>query len=456
MSVPLPVGLIMKAPIGAPPKGEDKGIKTTPASSSSLWLSSAAAEVPPSRTKTPPPVSKSSSPPPRTHTPPPPPPVLKAVALDLKKLHADDDTNSTVSTSMGSTGGLGKQPCTRCGVLWRWSKMHSWKQWSEEEDDWGDSEFTWQYRCAPCVKEVEGFESIQEAWDWIFANNGTAAKKKAKVDAFVKARTEMKESYDTMGVSKTKRELTQLTRVSLTQIFEGISDLIALKVASLESLKTTMERCSALREELKTCKDVHRIAAIVQIISTENEKDHQMLAFKDQNTGKTDWRKWMASTYHDEYVSTRFGYFRYWYICMAGHADWPCMTAITSKKWGRKYQDPGASKNKWKCTVCACNYWTKWGVFVEIRHKDSLYCLRSTIPDEDTLDIKAMEIERSFKEAKTAQDIYDAIPEIAPTVTNLVTCINEEKGQYRLTSKEVYDFLPVWNWAEILTFANRA
>ena len=103
-----------------------------------------------------------------------------------------------------------------------------------------------------------------------------------------------------MGVSKTKREIAQLTRVSMCQIFKGMSDLIALKVASLEALKTTMERCHSLREELKTCRGIHRIAAIVQIISTENEKDRQMMAFRNQETGKTDWRKWMASTYHYE------------------------------------------------------------------------------------------------------------------------------------------------------------
>ena len=383
---------------------------------------------------------------------------MKTVALDLKKLQVDNDATSIVSTSVSSTGrgggSLGEQPCSSCGVQWRWSKMHSWKVWEEAEDEWGDSEFKWHYRCVNCIKEAEGFETIQEAWDWMFEHNGQANKKKAKEEAFVEARANMKEKFDVMGVTKTKREITQLTSMSLCQIFEDIADLIALKVASLEALATTMARHAELREELKSCKDIRRIAAIVEIITTENAKDHEMLAFKNKDTGKTEWDKWMASTYHDEYVKTKYGYFRYWYICMAGGAEWPCMTAIVSKKWGRKYQDPGASKNRWKCTFCSCNYWTKWGVFVEIRHKDKLYCLRSTIPDEDALDIKAMDIERTYKEARTAQEIYDAIPELAPTITSLVSCVDEAKGQYRISPKADYEALPVWNWSDILTFSN--
>ena len=67
------------------------------------------------------------------------------VGFDLKKLQVDEDSISMVSTSVSSTRGgggtLGKQPCNRCGVLWRWNKMHSWKVWEEAEDDWGDSEY---------------------------------------------------------------------------------------------------------------------------------------------------------------------------------------------------------------------------------------------------------------------------------------------------------------------------
>jgi hypothetical protein len=88
-----------------------------------------------------------------------------------------------------------------------------------------------------------------------------------------------------------------------------------------------------------------------------------MLAFKDPLTGKTKWDMWQVSTFHDEYVKTKHGYMRYWFVCMAGGIDYPCMTAILSKKWKRKFEDPSASKNKYKRTVCNANYMTKVGGF---------------------------------------------------------------------------------------------
>jgi hypothetical protein len=33
---------------------------------------------------------------------------------------------------------------------------------------------------------------------------------------------------------------------------------------------------------------------------------------------------------------------------------------------------------------------TRWGVFVEVHIDGKIYVLRSTVPDDDTLDIKAM------------------------------------------------------------------
>ncbi len=143
-------------------------------------------------------------------------------------------------------------------------------------------------------------------------------------------------------------------------------------------------------------------------------------------------------TFDDEYVKIKNGHLRYWFVCMAGGKEGPCMTVILSKKWDRKFADPGASKNWYKCTFCNANYKTGWGVFVEIAFDGEIYCYRSTVPDEDTLDIKAMDLERKRKDASTAQSLDDAIPMIAPTETLYVRCIDVEKGQYRLISKALY------------------
>ena len=75
---------------------------------------------------------------------------------------------------------------------------------------------------------------------------------------------------------------------------------------------------------------------------------------------------------------------------------------------------------------------------MEITFDGKIYCYRSTVPDEDTLDITAMDLERKHKDASTAQALDDAIPMIAPTETLYVRCIDVEKGQYRLISKALY------------------
>ncbi len=42
---------------------------------------------------------------------------------------------------------------------------------------------------------------------------------------------------------------------------------------------------------------------------------------------------------------------------------------------------------------------------------------------------------------------------IAPTKTQYVTCLDEEKGQYKLVSKAAYMALPQWNWTDVLAFS---
>ena len=82
----------------------------------------------------------------------------------------------------------------------------------------------------------------------------------------------------------------------------------------------------------------------------------------------------------------------------------------------------------------------------------NIYVFRATVPNEETLDIKAMDLERKHKEIGNAQALYDAIPMIAPTKTQYVTCLDEEKGKYKLVSKAAYMALPLWNWTDVLAF----
>jgi hypothetical protein len=157
----------------------------------------------------------------------------------------------------------------------------------------------------------------------------------------------------------------------------------------------------------------------------------------------------LANTYHNEFVMAKKGYLRYWFVCMAGGTD-PCLPAITSKMWDRKFKDLSATKNEWTCSVCCANYLTQWGVFVEIQIDGKIYCLRATIPDDHTLDIKAMDLERKLKEGFTPQELYDAIPVVAPKTTQYIETRDAAKGLYRLINMDSYLALPQWKWAQVL------
>jgi hypothetical protein len=369
------------------------------------------------------------------------------------------ETNSMGPGSAKKGEGLGKVMCGTCPHKAKWGKMLSWKVFEGEKpiDDWEDDPkqpFHFAYMCHACVKIEGGHETDVLAWEHIFAMNGTAKYKRARVAKFNHSKKVISHSFEAMHVSKSKHALYQLTRNSVKTVFEDIIDLIQLKVRSLELLASSVVKHAALREELAGTTNIERIKEIVDAIADENEKDHAMLAFKDNVTGKTDWGMWKASTYHDQYVQTTHGYMRYWFVCMAGGNEYTCMTAILSKLWDRKFPDPTAVRNKWRCTFCNSNYKATWGVFVELRIGDKIYCLRASVPDDDTLDIKAMDLERQFKNnASTPQELYDAIPMIAPTTTQYVVCLDEAKGQYKLIGKKEYLLLPEWKWKDVLQMA---
>ena len=195
------------------------------------------------------------------------------------------------------------------------------------------------------------------------------------------------------------------------------------------------------------------MSGLGRVLGATPEIAPEIIAFKDKATGEVAWDKWMASTYHDELASSHAGSFRYWFICKAG-GQWPCVTLILSKMRGRKFQDPGASRSKCKCTYCGANFMTRWGVMIEIRDAEGkVYYMVADTPDENTLDIKAAEIEAKAKKARltTAKEIYDAIPTFAPMASSLVRVRDEEKGQYEVIDKKAFDTLPKWEWRDRLT-----
>ena len=67
------------------------------------------------------------------------------------------------------------------------------------------------------------------------------------------------------------------------------------------------------------------------------------------------------------------------------------------------------------------------------------------------MDIKAIDIERKTKRCRTAMEVYESIPMIAPTITSMVTRIDTDLGQYLLPSLEEYLQILIWNRTDILS-----
>ena len=75
------------------------------------------------------------------------------------------------------------------------------------------------------------------------------------------------------------------------------------------------------------------------------------------------------------------------------------------------------------------------------------------VPKEDILDIKALDIERQTKQTcRTATEIYESIPTIAPTITSMVTPVDEDLGQYKVVPMEEYAKILFWDWFNLIRF----
>ena len=168
-----------------------------------------------------------------------------------------------------------KKPCTFCGDMYLWRKMWSQKVHVDTQPDTWD----WKYKCMPCVKKDEGFSTDAEAWSWIYEMNGTASAKRRQVDKFKEAIANVKETFDCIGVQKGKREIYQLSRSFMKELFSDLAEFILLKARQMKAMALEDEACKRLVEELRATKDPVRVKILIDEIDKHMGSEIPQLSF---------------------------------------------------------------------------------------------------------------------------------------------------------------------------------
>ena len=283
--------------------------------------------------------------------------------------------------------------CHNCDQVAKWKKMRSVKEWEHFQENMTDKDdsFKWVYTCVECLakelrcSEQEAKAHILEALEtptWARLRN---VKYKT---AFMNRRVEFK------GMSR--KGVHTLARGDLVQLLKPLAECVARKLVQLKARKRGIEEYDKLIEELRNCKDKDRELTIIE----ELEKWDQVLwklttplAFQ----GKEDAVEMMnVAQYHDEWVETESGAIRAWYVCLQ---DWgetypPCGTVMPSKQWKRKFEEVGASKQKWYCVCCTTRFRTSYGMLVEVRAKGISTFMLAEVTNKDVEDVRAMYMER--------------------------------------------------------------
>ena len=272
-----------------------------------------------------------------------------------------------------------------------------------------------------------------------------AAKFKSKKES-------LKEMFAAMGVTKTGKELYHLTVGYMQTLFEDLAPFIALKAAAMDAMAADAAEATRLKEMLKQEKDPHAMRELLEKMNALAVRD-DTAAFRKHPEQHSMVR---AAAYTDELSSHRDGRScRFYFVCLAGGTEYPCLRMMASKTWKRRFEtEAWVAKQRWQCP-CGANYRPKFGTLIEVHDpaRACTYYWRGSCPDWDTLDTLALRAEHRLA-AGTPLELFNAIPSCVPTTTTVVTPA-EEPGVFRVCSVAFLDSLPMWEWEDMYTFAQR-
>jgi hypothetical protein len=209
------------------------------------------------------------------------------------------------------------------------------------------------------VREQLPYERAAQLF--ILQSSPAYKRKNAQCTAFRKATSMVKDSFEMVEGSRKQRKA--LTSATMRHIFAPMSDQIVRKHKHMEFLNSKLDDHKTMMERMRTCKDPTECAMMLEELDQLLDRS-PLLGFASK--GENQWRYHWAATYTDEFVgcSENGSYMRFIFICMSGHADFPCMTIQQSKEWKTKSGDP-LWPGGYECP-CGTTYRHKYGVLVEI------------------------------------------------------------------------------------------
>jgi len=297
--------------------------------------------------------------------------------------------------------------CSFCDHVEQYKKMQQYRIRFEKHDWQGDGkEDRWLHmrRCWKCCiqQEVPGCTNEASARNYIWKSSYDYEDKTKRVEQFKAATRVRKLFFKAMtGRKGYMAQLSMVTRTDMLQLFAPMAEFILIKAHQVEEEGEEMDEAHKLMQRISETTEPSEVQDLLDQV-LELTRAAPCLAFKDQDDAK---RKWMATTYADEWTGIMGGWFRAFFVCaqcVKWNADWTqcvlqpdsCATVMSSKVWGLKHADAMAEKQQWYCW-CGKKYEPKIGMLVEVMTVGGkFFHCRTDCPPTDILDIRAMKFEK--------------------------------------------------------------
>jgi hypothetical protein len=388
---------------------------------------------------------------------------VRSVGVSFAGSYTDSAADAAPAASSSGDGAVAIRnknsvDCNTCFAVGHWRTMRMVRvvdHWQETKMDAEDTYVRVQ-TCMECVA-VEMGCSVEEAYKVVMA--GPIAHKKKRYDQLMYAKANVRTQIESLS-GVTRKERRTMTMCEVFECFAPLGKHIMRKRAAKERLGVDVKRHAELVLLLDNCTSFAEECPIIKEMESL-EVDDGYLAFADQ-PDQHDFI--MASSYSDQWSELVdasgkcTGSVNSWYICKSGKGPWcyetnkvtPCYRITPSKEWGRKHEDPLATKQSWYCS-CWSKYNATWGQIVEIsrysfrtKQMEKIY-LRSDLPPWDEEDVRAMHLEETLK-PKSSRELYEKVKALRP-VANAI--IEERDGHMRIIDSAAYNSLTEFKWVEI-------